>query len=354
MKILLLGEYSALHKNLKEGLQELGHDVTTVASSDGFKKIYADVSLDPILPSTFGKVERTLRHLRVLKWIKNYDIVQVINPFIFHPFFLLSEFYRTLKRNNGKLFFLAAGDDAYYWSKGKSILRYGPFDDTLKYDLNARKSIFENEKLFELNRGIVENSDGIIPVMYEYEVSYQDSSKRRNTIPLPVNSSKIKYQRNKPDNKTVVFHGLNRYGFKGTRHVEKAFSILRAKYPNDLELVIDGNMPLNKYLAVMSRANVIIDQTNSYSMGMNGIYAMAMGKVVMGGAEPESLSSLGVENSPAINILPSYISLIREIELLLDRKNEIEDIGFRSRIFVENVHDNVKIALKYLSVWKGG
>lgn len=351
MKILLLGEYSALHKNLKEGLQVLGHDVTTVASSDGFKKIQADISLDPRMPSIFGKVERTLRHLRALNWIKNFDVVQVINPFIFRPFGFLNEFYRIIKNNNGKLYFLAAGDDSYYWRYGRKVLRYGPFDDALKYDLKTARSIFECDRIFKINKEIIENSDGVIPVMYEYEVSYKDSHKKKNTIALPVNAANIRYKNNIATGKLVVFHGLNRYGFKGTRHVEEAFDVLRKKYPNDLELVIEGNMPLNKYLSLMNRSNIVIDQTSSYSMGMNGIYAMAMGKVVMGGAEPESLVSLGVEESPAINILPNYKSIVQEIEYLLDRGNDIQRIGFKSRLFVENFHDNVKIASKYLSAW---
>ena len=37
MKILLLGDFSAVHKNLKDGLLELGHDVVLASDGDGFK-----------------------------------------------------------------------------------------------------------------------------------------------------------------------------------------------------------------------------------------------------------------------------------------------------------------------------
>jgi DNA-binding response OmpR family regulator len=37
MKILLVGEYSRLHNSLKEGLNELGHQVTIIATGDHFK-----------------------------------------------------------------------------------------------------------------------------------------------------------------------------------------------------------------------------------------------------------------------------------------------------------------------------
>ena len=102
-------------------------------------------------------------------------------------------------------------------------------------------------------------SNGVIPIMYEYEVSYSDVENRLNTIPIPINIEKIKYQDNIVKEKVVIFHGLSRYGFKGTRHVEEAFDYLRQKYPNDLELVIKGNLPLNEYLDLMSRTNIVID-----------------------------------------------------------------------------------------------
>ncbi len=37
-KILLFGEFSGLHTNLKEGLEELGYEVTIVSAGDGKKK----------------------------------------------------------------------------------------------------------------------------------------------------------------------------------------------------------------------------------------------------------------------------------------------------------------------------
>ena len=38
MKILLVGEYNRSHTFLKEGLEQLGHQVTVIGLSDGFKK----------------------------------------------------------------------------------------------------------------------------------------------------------------------------------------------------------------------------------------------------------------------------------------------------------------------------
>lgn len=352
LKILLFGEFSGLHNNLKDGLVELGHDVTIAAGSDGYKKIGNDISLESSLPGLLGQLDARMKPFLNLPKLSGFDVVQLVNPFFPNAkYFPKQLFYSMLRHFNDKFFVLAAGSDAYFWRNGRRKLRYGPFDDFLKYDAKTLSFYMSRDDAFAYNKRIVENSDGLIPVMYEYELSYQGSEKRRKTIPLPVNTNKIEYRENVVHEKLVVFHGLSRYGFKGTRHVEEAFEILTKTYPNDIECIIDGQLPINEYLELMSRTNVVIDQTYSYSLGMNGVYALAMGKVVLGGAEPEGLKSLGVEISPVINILPNKKSIVLEVEKLLANTASVPRLGFEGRKFVEDVHCHVKVAQKYIKSW---
>lgn len=353
MKILLLGEFSALHKNLKEGLVELGHEAVVAATGDGFKKVPVDISFDSDLSGILGKVDRKVKPLLSLNKLKNFDVVQLINPFVFYSkYFPSNLFYQQIIKQNKKFFILGAGDDAYFWRHGRRELPYGPFDEFLKYDHQSEDFFMDTDEAYQFNSLLVEKVRGVIPIMYEYEVSYQNEEKRLNTIPIPINVNKIEYIDNKVGQKLVIFHGLNRYGFKGTRHVEEAFQYLSRKYPNDLELIIDGKMPLNAYLDVMTRTNVVIDQMYSHSLGVNGVYALAMGKVVMGGAEPESLKSLGVEHSPVINLKPNAQSVIDEIEKLLANRSSIAPLGFESRLFAEKVHGHTKVAQQYIETWR--
>lgn len=352
MKILLLGEFSALHKNLKEGLVELGHEAIVAASGDGFKKVPVDISFDSLLPGIIGKADRQLKPLYLLNKFSGFDVVQLVNPYPFrHKLFPTEFFYKKIKQLNDKFFLLGAGDDAFFWKYGRKALKYGPFDDFLKYDYGSKNFPLNTEESFTFNERVVDLVDGIIPIMYEYEVSYANHPKRLPTIPIPMNVNKVQYQENKPGKKLTIFHGLNRYGFKGTRHVEEAFEYLSNKYPNDLELIIDGKMPLNEYLEVMQRTNVVIDQMYSHSLGVNGVYALAMGKIVMGGAEPESLKSLGVRSSPVINLKPNAQSIIDEVEKLLEYRSQISELGYQSRIFAEQVHGHTKVAQQYIQTW---
>lgn len=355
MKILLLGEFSALHNNLKDGLTELGHDTIIAAHCDGFKKIASDIAFDAKYPY-FVRTQEKIAPLVLLKKLCHFDIVQIMNPFLFYnpsfPFNLTFKlFIDNIIKNNRKVFLLAAGEDAYYWKYGKNSFRYSPFADYLKYDLQKDHSFLESTKAFKINEYVVNRVKGIIPIMYEYEHCYSAINKLLPTIPIPINIDKIKYSNNKPGKKLVVFHGLNRYGFKGTHYVEEAFSYLKKKYPNDLTLIIDGKMPLNKYLKVMKETNVVIDQLSSYSLGVNGIYALALGKVVLGGAEPESLRSLNITQSPVINLTPNAHSIIHAIEQLLENRKIIESISLQSRVFAEQVHSHKKIAKQYIETW---
>lgn len=348
-----MGDFSGLQNNLKDGLLELGHEAMLASRSDGFKKIPSDYSLESRFSGLLGHIDSAYyKPFSITKFVSKADIVQLINPFYFNRrFFPHKFFFNYIRSLSKKFFFLAAGDDAYYWQIGRERLRYGPFDDILKYDLNSIQHEYESRDALLFNKHVLEKSNGVIPIMYDYELGYKNSHKRLGTIPLPVNTSKIKYHDNKANKKLSIFHGLNRYGFKGTKYVEEAFLYLKNKYPNDLELIIDGKMSIDKYLELMNKANVVIDQTSSHSLGMNALYAMAMGKVVLGGAEIESFSSLGISTSPVINILPNSESIISAVELLLSQKNNIGKLGYESRAYVENNHNYIKIAQKYLNTW---
>ncbi|OEC35320.1 Glycosyltransferase involved in cell wall bisynthesis [Pseudomonas cuatrocienegasensis] len=353
MKILFLGDFSSLYQNLKEGLQELGHDPVIASYGDGWKKIPTDIYLGGGGSGWIEKIKRKTGPYVHYKKLTGFDVVQYINAFYFyHPLMPNKLLLDRLIKNNRKFYLSAAGSDAFYWRYGPEYLAYSPLDDYLKYDLKKKSTYLSSRSSLDFNSWLVSRVDGVVPIMYDYEISYKGVKSLKKVIPIPMNLKKIRYKENVVGNKLVVFHGLSRYGFKGTRHVEEAFSYLKHKYPNDLELIIAGGMPINQYLSLMERVNVVIDQVNSYSLGVNGIYALAMGKVVLGGAEPESLSSLNVVSSPVINLKPDSSSIIASIEYLLENRNLVSEISYSSRLFAETHHDYIKVAQKYLECWR--
>ncbi|AQX08207.1 hypothetical protein [Elizabethkingia ursingii] len=359
MKIALIGEYSGFHTNLRDGLNELGHNVVSISDGDGFKNFERDINLKS---NNKNKYLRVLDYIKKvgfdINYIKDYDIIQFINPII-PPFLNLNinkYFINKLINNNKSSFLVCAGDDALvwdYWESGNNEnLRYSWIKGTIK-DYIAENALpyWENENILLWNKELIKEVNGIIPIMYEYFRPYSQFIDKVRAIPIPINLDKIKFSENKVKNKLIIFHGLNRYFAKGTNYVEKAFDILKSKYPNDLELIIAGKLTYNEYTNIIKDTNVIIDQVLSYSMGMNGLNSLAMGKILLGGNEKENNDLLGYEFNPVINITPDVKTIVTSIERVLDEKHLIAEKSYESRQFVETYHNHVDVSQKYIDFW---
>ncbi len=354
MKIMLLGDYSGLSKNLKEGLLELGHEVVLVTNGDGFKQtVKSDLYIcksDNYIINLFDKIIFPFHRINAYY---DYDVVQLI----YHNMFGLAQLgynhyiLNKIKNRTGKMFLSACGED-YFVYKMKDRLKYNPWDELIDKK-NSINSLVTKNWYIKNNTKVASLVDGIIPSLYTYAEAYRSNANVLNTIPFPMNIKKIKYiPQDIKSNKLKIFHGLNREDFKGTRYIKEAMVKLKNRYPDDVDIVIDGKMPLNKYLKVLEEANIVVDQALSYEYGMNAVYSMAMGKVVLSGNEPECQREFGRTDIPIINITPSIDDIYTKLEKLVLNKKSIEEIGYNSRIFVENFHDYVTVAQKYVDTWK--
>ena len=351
MNILLFGEYSGLHNNLKNGLQKLGHSVKIAANGDGFKKLESDISLGSSSPNLYGKLERLILPFLKIKDFEGYDITQFINS---NPLTvctvnkLLSKKILSFK---GKKFLLACGDDPVFY-QNLSKFRYHPYSSVENDNLNHIPTY--SKTYVDIHNLFVESVDGIIPAMIEYADGYRKHPKIQSTIPLPIDTENIIYKDNIINSKIHFFHGLNRPFFKGTSIIEEALKRLESKYPNDVKITIAGNMSQKEYLTVLDSVNVVLDQCKSYSYGMNTLYSLSKGKLVMSGSEPEALEELGIDESkcPILNIQPDVNQIYEQLVLLLEKRNEIRDLGYDSRKFVEKYHDSEIIAKKYIEIWQ--
>ena len=73
MRILLVGEFSRLHNSLKEGLLNLGHEVTIIGSGDQFKKYPVDINVD----SQLSNKNPLLFVRKVIHRLTKIDIAQI-------------------------------------------------------------------------------------------------------------------------------------------------------------------------------------------------------------------------------------------------------------------------------------
>lgn len=351
-KILLFGEFSGLHTNLKEGLEELGYEVTIVSAGDGKKSIARDVDISLQTDSFFNLIKSLVNNRRKIKKLMDFDIVQFINPYIKPKSTLLN--YPLLFKNNNKFVCLAAGDDTVFsqFIREGGMEKYSPFDDELK---TGKKLPYEEHYHKFLQKKILSKFNLIIPNAYEYAEAYRKSSwsfKISETIPFPINTKKIKCEQLCLDEKIVIYHASNRPIGKGSVFINEALNIISKRYPNEVEVISAEFLPLEEYLEAIKRTHIVIDQCRSYSYAMNALYSLAQGKIVLSGCEDECIREWNLKESPVINIEPNVEDIVKKLEVLILNKNKIKEISLESRRYVEEQHNHIMIAEKFVKKWE--
>ncbi|MCF6230082.1 MAG: hypothetical protein L3J62_04690 [Gammaproteobacteria bacterium] len=348
MNILLLGEYSGMYRELKKGFLQLGHGVTHISGGDGWKAITSDTDLSFGLKGRAGFYATSIRgpfYLKALD-LDSFDIIFACHAMVFSPLvpsFLFDFFFSRYK---GRFFLSVAGNDFYTYQATKDKLNYTWFEgDILDQEGDPN---YLRPKRIKLNEKVCSAAKGFVPVMYEYSLGYQDKGKPLRIIPLPFDVKEIGSPSNTVGNKVVFFHGISRPGFKGSNIITEAMNKLQKRYPNDVEVTTPTKLKYSKYVEELKIANVIIDQANSYSYGMNAIIGLSYGKQVLSGSEPEAIKALGVENCPVINIKPNSNDIFKQLQLCLEKRDSFEESGVSAREYVERVHDCKTVAEQYL------
>ena len=371
MKILIIGEFSGVSYNLKIGLTKLGHKVINFTEGDGWKKIpihnedylfnnynfkvfnfYVKGSWRLLAFINYCKFQKIIRQYK-----RYFDLIIIISYEFIRPSFsaFLPRFtvkdIDFISKKNAPIFMMACGVDLPYLIIGKSF-RYWPYDN-----VDLADNVFLSPKYIKLFYEIYYKITAIIPCLYDFAECYRsfeqiDKSKIAKTIPFAFATDNTQYRNEISDGVIRIFHGLNRDHFKGSDIITQALSIIKNKYDSKVEIVIDGRMPLNKYLEIIKNSNIIIDQCKSYSYGMNALYCMSLGKLVMSGNELECQKEYERFDIPIVNILPSVNDIVEKLDYFICHPQEILDYGLRSRKFVEEFHNPERIAQIYLDLMR--
>jgi glycosyltransferase involved in cell wall biosynthesis len=376
VRILLIGEFSRLHNSLKEGLVSLGHEVVIIANGDGFKNYPADLSTKATWCETklgniprqiiyrltkfdIARIEFGIRFYFHLKTLKEFDVVQLINEAPIQTIPTLERFLlKKLFKQNKKTFLLCCGVDYivanYLMERKERYSIINPYFENPKskpeisYILDFLTP--NHKKTHEL---IYQNIQGVIASDIDYLLPLQNHPQFLGLIPNPINTSKINYSEIEITDKVIIFLGINRgtYYTKGISFFEKALEIIKAKYPSKIEIIVAESIPYKDYIVLYDKAPIVLDQVYGFDQGYNALEAMAKGKVVFTGAEKEFETFYNLTEKVAINALPDVEDLVRELSCLIENPSEIKSIGARARKFIEQEHDYIKIAKKYLTYW---
>jgi len=376
MKILLIGEYSRLHNSLKEGLLELGNEVTLLGFKDGFKDFPVDFPLVKKWDHGFLKKVK----LAVLKLsgfdissyltykqfqqnqqlFQGFDVVQLINEnSFFCDYQHEKKILNYLFKNNKKVFLLSAGDDYTYVNynfnnpENPSIIQpylAGKIED--KAFSNVLK--FRRKSFKKLHDFIYQNIQGVIATDIDYRIPLLNHSKYLGLIPSPINLTHFAESELKIGDRIIIFHGINRESFfkKGNDFFEEALEIIKQKYIDKIDVFVTENVPYNDYINRYNQAHIVLDQLYGHDQGSNALEAMAKGKVVFTNASQDFENHYNLSEKVAVNAQPDEEYLVTQLSYLIENPEELKNIGQRARKFIEKEHDYLKIAQDYLTIWK--
>lgn len=359
MKILLIGEYSNVHATLAEGLRALGHTVMVVSNGDFWKNYPRDIDVAR-KPGNWGGLLLLAKLYSILPKLRNYDVVQLINPIFFEiKAERLFFFYNYLRKHNKKVFLGAFGMD-WYWVHTctyKKPLRYSDFN--IGNETRTNKDAIKEQKDWlntpkeSLNKMIANDCDGIITGLYEYHACYEPIFPHKTTfIPYPINPQTACCT--SFDGKLKLFIGINktRSEYKGTDIMLKAARDIVQKYPDKVELRIAESVPFTEYERLMNGSDAILDQLYSYTPSMNPLHAMAKGIICIGGGENENYEILNEEKlKPIINVQPCYESVYQELENLIKNLDIVEQLKEDSIKYIQKHHDYIKVAKEYIELY---
>ena len=204
MRILLIGEFSGVHNNLKDGLEQLGHKVLLVSDNgDSFKKFSYDLDIGCNFENNFyGKVCKVIKEYTFFHLIKKYDIIQFIHPGVLrtagYPERYIINILREMKKRGKLLFVLACGCDALYSNFCKYNKKY-PCPDCEKTDSRRHSCVTKYDKIYKkYDITFMRNIDKIVTCAYDYDLIYRKyktlfiDKLSSSMIPLPVNTDKFK------------------------------------------------------------------------------------------------------------------------------------------------------------------
>jgi len=375
MKILLVGEYSRLHNSLKEGLVELGHQVTIIATGDHFKNYPVDIKLNrkynqglakklKVFIYKLSKIDITSvsiknQFLKNQDQLKGFDIVHLINesPIGVTPKHE-KEIITFLKKHNKKLFLLSCGTD--YISVKHSFDKKPAYSILEPYFNNKASSKsfdpilkYLNPEYKELHDFVYNNIEGVVSSDLDYHIPLKGHPKYLGLIANPINIELLKFTPLKVKEKVIIFHGINRENYykKGSDYFEEALEIIQNKFQNKVEIKIVESLPYNEYIKTYNEAHIVLDQVLAYDQGYNALEAMSKGKVVFTGAEKEFYEYYNLKKTVAINALPDAQKIADSLEELIINPDKIIEIGKNAREFIQKEHHYKTIAQKYLDTW---
>lgn len=345
MKILIYGEYSGYGKSLAIGFRELGHEAAVFSpNGDGWKKLESDFGFSAV--TKLGKLKELIKYIPVFL---KFDAVYIMNPSFF-SFKLLGPLMLLLFKVKGiKLFLLCCGDDVEYIKAGESgIITKFVFSGIDYPTVNYFKTV--PEKI--INNLCAKSADKIIPTMYDYQAPWQASNfsyKVTEVVPLACHVENISQIKSTDINAIKIMHGINRRDVKGTDVILAALKRIDNEFSN-VEIFTPEKLSQSEYLKLFAEIDISIDQCKCHSYGMNAIYAMLHGHVVLAPADEKHCASFNIAKSPIVSISNDEEDIYQKLKDLILSAEYLDERKKGTVDYAVKHHESVNVCGKLLQM----
>lgn len=367
LKILFLGDYSGFHLTLARRLRAMGHECTVASNGSAVMDTSRDIDIKR-RPGAINSVKYLLRIMRLVPQLRGYDIVQLVNPgFLSLRPERLRYFFDKIKKQNGYVGLSLCGSDSFVVQDSieGNLFRYSEYNlgrslSDFSKTHHEEISQWTHHKLTSYCGYIYNNVDLALSALYEY---HKVGEHRLHDVPLkyigiPVDTDEIEFEGLKSDGdrplRILVGIKSEYADFKGTGRLLDAAREAERRFPEKCVVDVARDMPLTDYLERLRRADVVVDQLYSYTPATNALQAMAMGKIVISGAEPEFYDFIGEEKlRPVINAVPDDRKLVEIFENLVNLPHsKLTELSETGRRFVERHNSAQVVADRFIEGWE--
>ena len=348
MKLLVVGDLSSAGHFLCKGFRELGVSTTHIAYQNGWRENPIEVNLTSPYKGLLGRLHNYTKPI-FLKDLVGYNAILFLDYFVFPRTFGINSFaIKRLQENNGPSFLWILGCDSKFAKWGR-LHNFELCNPCLLYDQKKLScNLLKNEKEEDQ---LIERMTKIIPASYEYYESHKLNPKTTPPIQIAVDIDNILIEKRKKNGSLNIFHGLNRYGFKGTHIVESVFNVMRDQYSKKANFLISERMTYAKYTQVLGKQDIVVDQLFNKSLGVNSLLSLASGKVLVAGSAMRGCEAYNIPLPPMISCDPSISGLHSSLRCLIDNYNELEFNADDARAYVETHHSPSLVAKKFMRIF---
>jgi len=172
------------------------------------------------------------------------------------------------------------------------------------------------------------------------DLLYYLPANKSSFLPYSLSLKEIRYTPSKFDKKLKILHAPTNRSAKGSEIILSALAKIKAKYKNQIEVIIVENVPHKQALQLYHTADLVIDQILIGWYGGFAVEMMAMGKPVIARIAKEDLHF----------IPPQMAADVQEAIINADPEN-IYDVLERCVEDKQFLMEKVQIAQEYVRKW---